>query len=48
MSTCGACQCYKKLEFNIRMAYQPIVDVSDNTVFAFEALVRGENGEGAG
>ena len=48
MSTCGACKCYKKLEFNIRMAYQPIVDVSDNTVFAFEALVRGENGEGAG
>lgn len=48
MSACGTCKCYKKLDFGIRMAYQPIVDISNRTVFAFEALVRGENGEGAG
>jgi EAL domain-containing protein (putative c-di-GMP-specific phosphodiesterase class I) len=30
------------------MAFQPIVDISDKSVFAHEALVRGENGEGAG
>ena len=30
------------------MAFQPIVDVSQGTVFAHEALVRGVNGEGAG
>jgi EAL domain-containing protein (putative c-di-GMP-specific phosphodiesterase class I) len=31
----------------ICMAFQPIVDVAKNTVFAYEALVRGINGEGA-
>jgi len=31
----------------ICMAFQPIVDVSNNTIFAYEALVRGINGEGA-
>jgi|TARA_R100001369_G_scaffold71496_1_gene99391 EAL domain-containing protein (putative c-di-GMP-specific phosphodiesterase class I) len=30
------------------MAFQPIVDISRKSVFAHEALVRGENGEGAG
>lgn len=30
------------------MAFQPIVDISRKNVFAHEALVRGENGEGAG
>ncbi|MDZ5650515.1 EAL domain-containing protein [Nitrospirillum sp. BR 11828] len=30
------------------MAFQPIVDVAARTVFAYEALVRGVNGEGAG
>jgi len=30
------------------MAYQPIVNVANKEIFAFEALVRGENGEGAG
>jgi EAL domain-containing protein (putative c-di-GMP-specific phosphodiesterase class I) len=29
------------------MAYQPIIDVAKGEVFAFEALVRGEGGEGA-
>lgn len=34
-------------EFNIAMAFQPIVDVETGRTFAFEALVRGVNGESA-
>ena len=34
-------------QFSIAMAFQPIVDVETDRVFAFEALVRGSNGEGA-
>lgn len=34
-------------EFDISMAFQPIVDVETGKPFAFEALVRGGNGEGA-
>jgi EAL domain-containing protein (putative c-di-GMP-specific phosphodiesterase class I) len=30
------------------MAFQPIVAAVDGSIFAYEALVRGENGEGAG
>lgn len=29
------------------MAFQPIVDVRTNTIFAYEALVRGLDGSGA-
>lgn len=32
----------------ISMAFQPIVDTATKTVFGYEALVRGVNGEGAG
>jgi len=32
----------------ITMAFQPIVDVRNETVFAYEALVRGKDGQGAG
>ncbi|MBB5739705.1 EAL domain-containing protein (putative c-di-GMP-specific phosphodiesterase class I) [Brevundimonas aurantiaca] len=32
----------------ITMAFQPIVNVSTQTVFAYEALVRGKDGAGAG
>ncbi len=28
-------------------AFQPIVNVADQTIFSYEALVRGENGESA-
>lgn len=35
-------------DFDIEMAFQPIVDVETGRPFAFEALVRGRNGEGAG
>lgn len=34
-------------QFDIAMAFQPIVDVETGQPFAFEALVRGSNGEGA-
>lgn len=36
------------VDFDITMAFQPIVDVETGLPFAFEALVRGINGEGAG
>ena len=34
-------------DFDIAMAFQPIVDIETGQPFAFEALVRGSNGEGA-
>ncbi len=48
MSACPGCDCRTPLNFGIKMAFQPIVDASQKNVFAYEALVRGENGEGAG
>lgn len=36
------------LDMQLQMAFQPIVDVVRREVFAYEALVRGPNGEGAG
>lgn len=33
---------------DLRMAFQPIVDVSQREIFAYEALVRGPEGEPAG
>lgn len=35
------------LDFDISMAFQPIVDMRDLSVFAYEALVRGPGGEPA-
>jgi EAL domain-containing protein (putative c-di-GMP-specific phosphodiesterase class I) len=32
------------LDFDISMAFQPIVDIADRSVFAYEALVRGIDG----
>ena len=37
-----------ELGFEFTMAFQPIVDVEGQTIYAHEALVRGVNGEGAG
>ena len=48
MAACPSCDCETPLGFNIKMAFQPIVNVQTKDVFAFEALVRGGNGEGAG
>lgn len=46
-SHCGQCACGEGLDFQFSFAYQPIVDVSDHSVFAYEALVRGTSGESA-
>lgn len=35
-------------DFGLAMAFQPIVDVETGRAFAYEALVRGANGESAG
>lgn len=47
MANCRDCSCDAPLGFEIAMAYQPIIDLHNRTVFAHEALVRGANGEGA-
>jgi len=46
-SHCGQCACGEGLDFQFSFAYQPIVDVFDESVFAYEALVRGTGGESA-
>lgn len=45
---CSGCQDGASFELPITMAFQPILNVANGTVFAQEALVRGVNGEGAG
>lgn len=45
---CSGCRDGAGFELPITMAFQPIVDVSTETVFAYEALVRGQDGRGAG
>lgn len=47
LSGCRGCRS-EGHEFDIAMAFQPIVDVETGRVFAFEALVRGSSGESAG
>ncbi len=48
MNACELCDCHQSLGFKIQMAFQPIVNVVTKQVFSYEALVRGEHGEGAG
>ena len=45
---CSACQDGESLGFDFTMAFQPIVDIRDESVYAYEALVRGLDGSGAG
>ena len=47
MAGCSECRSPQH-EFAIAMAFQPIVDCETGNVFAYEALVRGVNGESAG
>lgn len=47
IAPCKACQNRDPLPFEFSMAFQPIVDVRTQTVFAYEALVRGTDGSGA-
>ncbi len=46
-SHCGQCACGEGLDFQFTFAFQPIVDAELRTVYAYEALVRGPNGESA-
>lgn len=41
---CVRCRATAPFEMNFKMAFQPIVDIISGSVFAYEALVRGENG----
>lgn len=45
---CSACRSGNDLGFELTMAFQPIVNVEDRTVWAYEALVRGADGSSAG
>ena len=47
MSACQGCRSDQR-EFDLAMAFQPIVDVEERRVVAYEALVRGADGESAG
>ncbi|WP_024461322.1 EAL domain-containing protein [Marinimicrobium sp. LS-A18] len=44
---CSRCRDLPSLPFEFTMAFQPIVDIEKREVFAYEALVRGTQGEGA-
>jgi len=44
---CEGCRNAEALDFEFTMAFQPIVDASNRTVYAHEALVRGPGGESA-
>lgn len=44
---CSFCQNSTGLPFEFTMAFQPIVNLSDRSVFAYESLVRGVDGAGA-
>jgi EAL domain-containing protein (putative c-di-GMP-specific phosphodiesterase class I) len=46
-SACVGCREDIALPFEFRMAFQPIVDLSIDGVWGYEALVRGTNGESA-
>jgi len=47
-ATCNGCRDGAAFDLPISMAFQPIVDVRAETVFAHEALVRGVEGQSAG
>jgi len=46
-SACAACREDSTLPFQFKMAFQPIVDLAQDRVWGYEALVRGVNGESA-
>jgi EAL domain-containing protein (putative c-di-GMP-specific phosphodiesterase class I) len=46
-SRCGKCREDTPLPFDFKIAFQPIVDVTRQRVWGYEALVRGVNGESA-
>lgn len=46
--TCAACKSGQSFPVAFSMAFQPIVDVASSTIWGYEALVRGTEGQGAG
>ncbi|SMF70877.1 EAL domain-containing protein [Allosphingosinicella indica] len=44
---CTGCRDGRALDFDFSMAFQPIVDLATMRPYAYEALIRGLNGEGA-
>lgn len=44
---CASCRGGQGLDFDFTMAFQPIVDLRDRSLYAYEALVRGTDGSGA-
>ena len=48
VTRCTGCAGAGRLAFGFDFAYQPIVDLVSNSVWAHEALVRGPDGQGAG
>jgi EAL domain-containing protein (putative c-di-GMP-specific phosphodiesterase class I) len=44
---CGECLNSGLLGFDFSMAFQPIINITDQTIYAHEALVRGVDGQGA-
>ncbi len=44
---CKECRSGHNLDIDFSMAFQPIVDISSNSIYGYEALVRGLNDEGA-
>ena len=46
--TCQGCASVEPLGFAFTMAFQPIVDLEAETVWGYEALVRGPEGQSAG
>lgn len=48
LAKAGCAGCREPFAMDLTMAFQPIVDIESGAVFAYEALVRGLNGESAG
>jgi EAL domain-containing protein (putative c-di-GMP-specific phosphodiesterase class I) len=48
ITTCQGCKDGAAFALPFSMAFQPIVDITTETIFAHEALVRGPQAEGAG
>ncbi|WP_082773270.1 EAL domain-containing protein [Methylobacterium sp. CCH5-D2] len=45
---CRGCRSGAPLPFTFTMAFQPIIDLARGRIWGYEALVRGEEGQGAG
>jgi len=46
--SCAQCRSGAGLDFDFSFAFQPVVDIGAGEIVAYEALVRGPKGEGAG